>query len=462
MRGIMSKTTSIGVRFALLCASLLSCSAQGQNELGAMVDNALSPLVARHDVSGAVLIAHGDHTKMFRAYGLANREWQIPVSRDTRFLIGSISKSFTSAAILRLHDRGKLSLDQSIMAWFPAFPSAETITVRLLLEHRAGLSRDLPNIEKTRVQELTTAETVALIQSVPLLADPGTKTQYSNNGYRVLARIIELVSGMDYPDFVESEVIAAAGMTQSGVLRPQTGVPKLAVGYCPFPGVDQLGPAPSVSARSSWGPGAVFSTVDDLAKWSKALRGNAFLSEASRRAMLTANADGRSLGLGVTSLYGRLKAGHDGVYYGFNASFDIFLDDGLTIVYLGNIETGALSQVRSALLAIATGNPLDPPKPRLPRTGNLTIHPQEYAGDYEVFPGFNLTVRSRRDALLLGAGEGDFLLEPVARDTFEYRLKYAAVVFQRDGQGRVTGLTWREGEQAFNCRRIGEGSSPKK
>ena len=334
--------------------------------------------------------------------------------------------------------------------------------MRLLLQHRSGLSRDLPNLEQSRTQDLTSAELVALIMTAPLAAEPGTKTQYSNNGYRVLARIIELVSGMDYPDFVEAEVLAPAGMRQSGVLRPQVGVPKLATGYCPFPGVDQLGPAPWVSVRSSWGPGAVYSTVDDLVKWSIALGTNRVLTEASLKEMLTATADARGLGLGLTPLYGRPKAGHDGVYYGFNASFDRFLDDGLTVVYLGNIETGALNQVRSTLLAIATGHPPESVKPRPPPLAHWDIRPKDYVGRYEVFPGFHLTVRSRRDAVLLGAGEGDFLLEPIARDTFDYRLKYATVAFQRDGAGRVVGLTWQEGEQTFKCRRMDEGETPSK
>ena len=115
----------------------------------------MAPFVARHDVAGAVLIAREGETFAFRAYGLANRGWGVPVARDTRFLVGSVSKQFTAAAILRLSEQGKLSLDDSIARWFPQFPSATRITVRLLLQHRAGLARDLPDIERTRTQELT-------------------------------------------------------------------------------------------------------------------------------------------------------------------------------------------------------------------------------------------------------------------------------------------------------------------
>ena len=267
---------------------LISPVGAQQTTYESLIDAALNPLVERHDLSGAVLIAKEGRTLAFKAYGMANREWQTPVTRETRFLVGSISKSFTAAAVLRLQEGKKLSLDQPISTWLPEFPAGGKITVRLLLQHRSGLSRDLPNPEQSRTQDLTSAELVALIMTAPLAAEPGTKTQYSNNGYRVLARIIELVSGMDYPDFVEAEVLAHAGMTQSGVVRPQVGVPKLATGYCPFPGIDQLGPAPWVSARSSWGPAAVYSTVDDLVKWSIALGTNRVLTETSLREMLSA------------------------------------------------------------------------------------------------------------------------------------------------------------------------------
>ncbi len=423
-------------------------------DVGADIDGVMLPLAARHDVSGVVLIAKGSRTIAFRSYGLANREWQVPVSRDTRFLIGSISKQFTAAGILRLQDQGKLSLEDSLSKWFPGFPSAEQISVRLLLQHRAGLGRDLPKIERTRTQELTTAEIIDLLEAEPIVFQPGAKTQYSNNGYRVLARIIELVSGRDYPDFIEDDVLRPAGMTSSGVIRPQVGVERLARGYTPFPGPNGLGPAPFAAIRQTWGPGAVFSTADDLAKWSNALGSDLVLAEASRREMLTATKDGRGLGLGLATRYDRPTAGHDGVYFGFNASFDRFLDDGLTIVYLGNIETGALDQVRRALLAIATGHMPVPASPRRAVDPNVAVEPKDYLGTYEVFPGFNLMVRNTGRALLLGAGEGDFLLEPLSRDLFDYRLKYATVAFQRDAAGRVTGLNWQQGDQSFVCRRI--------
>lgn len=437
----------------LLAGTIASAQAR---DIGAQVDRVIAPLVARHDMSGVVLITEGDRTIAFRSYGLANREWQIPVSRDTRFLVGSISKQFTAAAILRLQEQGKLSLDDSLTRWFPGFPSAERITVRLLLQHRAGLGRDLPRLELTRTQELTTAEIIALIETEPLISQPGTQTQYSNNGYRVLARIIELASGRDYPDAIEHEVLRPAGMTSSGVLRPQIGVARLATGYTPFPGPNGIGPAPFTAIRQTWGPAAVFSTADDLAKWSNALGSDAVLGKESRRAMLTTTEDGRGLGLGLVTRYGRPTAGHDGVFFGFNASFDRFLDDGLTIVYLGNIETGALDQIRRALLAIATGHTPAPVGQRRAIDPSVAVEPKDYLGTYEVFPGFNLVVRNTGRALLLGAGEGDFLLEPLARDVFDYRLKYATVTFQRDAAGRVTGLTWQQGDQSFPCRRIRE------
>jgi CubicO group peptidase (beta-lactamase class C family) len=425
------------------------------SDLGNRVDALLQPLVDRHDASGVVRIEQGGRTLFAAAYGLASREHNAPNTLRTRFLIGSISKQFTAAGILALQDRGRLGLDDTLDCFVAGFPSGDRITLRQLLTHTAGLSRDLPDPEINSTVTRSPAEIVDLLKAVPLVAEPGVRTSYSNNGYRVLARVIELAAGESYDGFIRSAVLEPAGMLDSGVFRDQDLIERLATGYCPWPGPDGLGRAPYAAASNTWGPGAIYATAPDLARWSRALSGDAVLSAGARQAMLAPTPDGRGLGVSVYARFGRRCVGHDGVYFGYTASFEWYPDDELTVVYLGNIETGSLRVIRPALPAIVFGEPYPPaparPEPAVVAPGALDA----FAGVYRVFPGLDLRVKRIGGALVLGAGDGYFLLDPVGADRFYYRLKYTSVSFERDAAGQVAALIWEEGPDTYRCARAG-------
>ena len=418
------------------------------------IDTLMAPLVARGDASGVILIHHADQTRFADAYGFANREHDAPNHLNTRFLIGSIGKQFTAAAVLALQDSGRLHIDDRLDQHVPGFPNGDRITLRHLLAHTAGISRDLPDIERNTRTSHTLEEIADLIKRASLVSEPGERTNYSNNGYRILARVIEIVSGEDFGAFVKTRILERAGMRDSGVFRDQDSVKRLATGYCPWFGPDGVGPAPYCASSNGLGPGGIYTTAADLVSWSHALDTDAVLPAAARAEMLAPASDGRGLGVGLYRRFGRRCIGHDGVHFGYTASFEKYPDDDLTLVYLGNIETGSLGYIRAALPAIVFGQSYTEPPITPPPTPLAADRLAYYTGAYEVFPGLVLTVKRMVDGLVLGAGESDFPLDPIGPDAFYYRLKYATVTFDRDASGAVSALLWAEGGNTFRCRRL--------
>jgi CubicO group peptidase (beta-lactamase class C family) len=419
--------------------------------LGATIESRIAPLLRAGDFAGVIFVAQGGKVVFHKAYGLANRELDVPNTPDTRFFIGSISKQFTAAAILVLEERGTLKRSDPLAKFIPGFPKGDKITLQQLLSHTAGVSRDLPVRGRPIAVPHTTAELVDLIRTQPLDFEPGTKTAYSNNGYRLLAFVIEQTSGQSYGEFLRTAIFAKLGMNDTGDADDQDLIPRLAPGHCPWLGPGRIGRAPAVSRSNGRGSGSLYSTAADLYKWDRSFAGNAVLSEAAKAAMLDEKV---GFGTGVFRKYGRLCVGHDGVWFGYTAFVERYPAEDVSIIYLGNVETGgSVTPLREAITSSVFGQPFDPIRVDEGTAGRVP-RPGDYVGRYEVFPGLVLEVTAARGHLLLGAGEGDFPLEPRGGDRFFYRLKYAEVRFKRNDGGRVIALSWAEGKRTFECRRL--------
>jgi D-alanyl-D-alanine carboxypeptidase len=130
--------------------------------------------------------------------------------------LGSITKQFTAAAILQLQAAGKLSLDATVATYLPEAPHASEITLRQLLTHTSGLPDFLAAMSDERAtQPATFAQLMELVKGKPLDFAPGSKASYSNTGYILLGRIIELASHHSYRDYIQTHLLRPAGMTQT-------------------------------------------------------------------------------------------------------------------------------------------------------------------------------------------------------------------------------------------------------
>jgi CubicO group peptidase (beta-lactamase class C family) len=299
--------------------------------------------------SGTVLVAKGPNILLTDFAGEASKAFHVPNNIDTKFNLGSMNKMFTSVAVARLVEAGKLAFDDPIGNWIDEswLPKDVTgkITVRHLITHTSGLG----SYFNEAYQKSSRALFRKLDDYKPLIKDdkpaftPGERFQYSNTGMFLLGVIIEKVTGEDYFEHIRKAVYAPAGMTDSDSYEMDYPVENLAVGY-----------SPDLTSPYKWqnnlykhvlkgGPaGGGFSTVKDLHRFALALLSDKFISRRMRDLMWT-DFKGSNYGYGFTAVQspGGKAVGHGGGFPGINSQLDIYVDSGYIVAAMANIDNGA-------------------------------------------------------------------------------------------------------------------------
>jgi len=221
-----------------------------------------------------------------KGYGLADVASKTPVTADTRFAIGSITKQFTAAAVLLLAEQNKLSLDDKLAKYLPEMPNAEKITLRMLLNQDSGL-HNYPNTREhdwPLSGEIPPEKLIAILKTDKPDFAPGERWEYSNSNYAVLAYIVARVSGMTYADFLQKNIFGPLGMASSG-----SGFASQAGTATPYEGsAGKFEPAkPKISLDLFYGAGSIVSTAQDLARWDAALMAGKLLNADSMHALWT-------------------------------------------------------------------------------------------------------------------------------------------------------------------------------
>ena len=236
----------------------------------------VAPYVQMNDFSGTILMLRPGKDSLITAFGVADRARGTLNRTDTRYGIGSLTKTFTAAAIAMLTERGKLSLRDTVGKFIPGFPHGREITIEHLLSHTSGVPdyHSLPDYNGMRIHPTTLAQFAAWIGTKPLDFRPGERSAYSSSGYALLAYVIERVADMPYRDFLQRQVFEPLGMRDTGDLASGDPVQDLATGYDPgFPPAG-VQPPPKMSATWLEGSGSLYSTASDLATWARALLQN--------------------------------------------------------------------------------------------------------------------------------------------------------------------------------------------
>jgi len=275
-------------------------------------------------------------------YGFADLENRVPVTRDSVFCIGSISKQFGADAAMQLVEAGKLSLDDHLAKYLPEFPRADKITIRNLLQHTTGIvdfeySGTWP---KTMGLERTTDEVIATFRDLPPLFDPGTQWSYSSSNYVLLGKILEQLTGEPLAQLMRTRVFDRAGLEHTRFCDSYDLIPNRARGYTQT----KAGwvPAPWSHLTQFGLAGGICSTAHDLLAWQHALEEGKVVSAASYREMSTPGtlADGQPIhyGLGLSQLRvaNHRRIIHTGGVSGFGAMLEHFPEDKLRIITLAN------------------------------------------------------------------------------------------------------------------------------
>jgi D-alanyl-D-alanine carboxypeptidase len=323
-------------RSLLLPALLFVATASARAD---RVDDFVAAQMQQFHVPGLSLavVRDGEIVKA-KGYGLANVARRTPVTPETVFTIGSVSKQFIATGIMLLVEARQLGLDDPVSKYLEGTPpSWSPITIRHLLTHTSGIVREAPGFDPFKTQN--DADVIRTAYSRPLRFAPGAKWEYCNVGYFALAEIIRTVSGQPWPDYLNAKIFRPSGMTVTHPTNTTRRLEPRAVGYN---GDDNSREAPEWTAlRPS---GAFLSTVLDLAKWDRMLYTDTVLSASSKRRMWepVSLIDGTThpygLGWEVASVDGHRELQHGGSMPGFRAGFARYVDDRLTVIVLMNGE----------------------------------------------------------------------------------------------------------------------------
>lgn len=319
----------------------------------ARVDELVNPLVQFHVFSGVVFAAKGDKVVVQKAYGMADYEFGVPNTTDTRFAIASITKRFTSVILQHLFDEKKLSPEDPLSKWVPDFPAASAITVRQLMLHRSGV-RDPAKLRGIIRANYTSAEVVDQLKTEPLGSKPGEEYSYTTANYAILAHIIERVTGKTYAAVVQQYVYGPAGMKDSGELTTTVVVPRLAHGYMPDPfgrGLAVCGPE-----DTSWkvGGGSSYSTVADLHRFVRALYDGTLLPKEAAVASWA-----------LTKMFDKRVTSLNGAFPGAGANLLYFPDDDVTVVVLSNNYATVPAMIAQSIAAMMFDKPYTVPSVKL-------------------------------------------------------------------------------------------------
>lgn len=308
------------------------------------IDALIRAWIAPHEPGVAVALLKEDQIVHCQGYGLANLEWEQPVTPHTVFGLGSLTKPFTATAIVLLERQGKLHLDDPIQTYLPDYPiSRHAVTLMHLLTHTSGIPNFVTHPEFWELHAAvikSTDEVIALFKDLPFEFEPGTKYSYSNSGYVLLGRILERLLDMSYADVIQQLIFDPLGMTHSYYLRPEPIIPSRASGYMHTGQGYQH--ARFITAAVKYAAGGLGSTLEDLLLWDAALREERLLDRRTQQWMYTpvqlvdGHKENYGLGWGIGQYRQHHFVCHAGGVPGFSAFLGSFTEDGVTMIILSN------------------------------------------------------------------------------------------------------------------------------
>lgn len=301
--------------------------------------------------SGSVLVARRGQILLRHGYGMANNTTYNTAT--TRFRVASLSKQFTATLVLRLHEQGRLNIDDGICNYIEACPPAwGQVTIRHLLSHTSGIPdyTEFRNFDATQANPTTREELIARFRSNPLQFAPGSAFRYSNSGYVLLGAILEYVTGTPYADLLRNEITAPLGLNDTGYDHSRNGNdPSLAYGW-----LRRGVAADAIDASTLDAAGALYSTVDDLFRWDRALAEGRMLHADTLMMMRTPQVKRYGLGVMLYPLGNMAAVHHDGMASGMRTFLGNFTDNDITVIVLSNYENTNVEGIATYLAQLAS------------------------------------------------------------------------------------------------------------
>lgn len=454
---------STAIRRLILPLLLASLPLQADVSLEDGIKSHLGKLTADNSPGIAVLVARDGKIVYQGGFGFTDLDNKTPVTAGTKFRIGSVTKQFTAAAILRLADEGKLALTDPLDKFFPGFPKG--VTLHHLLTHTSGIHSytDKPEFMGKVGKPIAPAELIAWFRDDPPDFAPGAGFHYDNSGYFLLGEIVAKVSGKPFGDYLQEIFFGPLGMKDTGIYQNASPPVAMPTGYAVADGKT----TPAIDWDMSWagGAGAIYSTIGDLFRWNEALFGGKILKPATFKAMTTPvklppNVDGMNYGYGlVISELSRLPLiSHSGGLDGWSSDLLRLPEQNTTVVALANalppvagFEPSAVTRQIAGKFLVAEIKKL-PPLKEDPAVDRKTY--PDFAGRYD-YKTAVLTVSFDQDHLYAQlTGQEKYEIFPTTKDAFFWKITDAQVVFLRNDKGEVIAARHTQAGNTFRADRL--------
>lgn len=353
-------------RIVVIISSLLLpylALAQKNNRLISRVDSIVNPLVLTNNYSGTVLISQNGKILLSKSYGKMSREYNLNNQTNTKFFVASVSMIFTSAAIMKLHEEGKLLLNDPVSKFISDYKHGNNLTINDLLAQRSGIPAigaggnvDYDSITKFHhdIEKL-----ISYFKDYELLFKPGSKYNHGRSDYILLAYIIEKITGKSFGQYLKEAIFDPLGMTNTGHCSSEKEmIQNLAKGYAPK-GLYEVESAYQIDWSSKTGHGSIYSTAFDLYKFTQAALNNKLLSRESWIKIFTNYGDNVGYGWFITKHLNRDRFQMNGRSPGFSSYVGIYPKEGLTVIVLSNNYVSLPADVGKWLAALVLNEPFE-------------------------------------------------------------------------------------------------------
>ena len=369
----MRITRAIIVFLPVICSN---CLAQTKAQ---KIDKLISQYYSYGQFNGSALVAEHDKVILKKGYGYANLEWKIPNTPDTKFRIGSVTKTFTDMLVFQQIEKGKLKLDGVVSDYLPDYPKpqGQQITIYHLMTHSSGL----PDYDQMDIEYSVFyphGKILAMFDSLPLQFTPGTQFRYTNSGAFLLGVILEKVTGKTYEQLLNENILQPLGLKNSGYDHSNYVLEKRANGYKVF------GPEPLhstyIDMSIPYSAYAIYSTSEDLYQWSKVLYGDKLISRKNMEEYFKPFRDNWACDWVVMkNPYGKttdttimtIRGGSISGFVGFVARI---VNDKDCIILLDNTASAKMEEIIENIVAILYDRPYKQPKQSLQKAFTRLVH----------------------------------------------------------------------------------------
>jgi CubicO group peptidase (beta-lactamase class C family) len=352
--------------FTLMIVAFMTATNTSGQQNAQKIDRLVKQYHDYGQFNGSILVAENGKVIYKKGFGMANMEWNILNSADTKFRIASVTKQFTAALVLQLVEEGKIKLDGKITDYLTDYrkDTGGRVIIHQLLKHTSGI----PDYKNVVRNPYSAADFVKKHVSSDLEFEPGSKYKYNNGGYSILGAIIEKVTGKSYETVLQERILKPLGMTNSGYAHHSTLLEKHADSYQKTP--NGYVNAPYIDIAIPYAAGSMYSTVEDLYLWDQSLYEDKILSAESKKLMFTPGLGDYGYGirvsdqmLGKSGLKTKVIWHGGGGINGFASLISRAVEKRQTVIILDNGSHGSnLPKMTTSILGILNGQPFDAPK----------------------------------------------------------------------------------------------------